>query len=130
MRIQGNPYDAHQNAILLSSRTRKVAQRISTERLRIEEALTAAQEELAGERALRARAERERDEAFVAAQTAEQRLRQTTAVKAAAPPPCLTTSLGAGAVGLRRSCGKLSQTIRILSNGGHPGGRKNTGSTL
>jgi hypothetical protein len=65
----------------------EVAQRISAERLRIEEALTAAQEELAGERALRARAERERDEAFVAAQTAELRLRQTTAVKAAAPPP-------------------------------------------
>jgi hypothetical protein len=65
----------------------EVAQRISAERLRIEEVLTAAQEELAGERALRARAERERDEAFVAAQTAEQRLRQTTAVKAAAPPP-------------------------------------------
>jgi hypothetical protein len=64
----------------------EVAQRINAERLQIEEALTAAQEELAGERALRARAERERDEAFVATQTAEQRL-QTTAVKASAPPP-------------------------------------------
>jgi hypothetical protein len=64
----------------------EVTQRINAERLQIEEALTAAQEELAGERALRARAERERDEAFVATQTAEQRL-QTTAVKASAPPP-------------------------------------------
>jgi hypothetical protein len=65
----------------------EVTQRINAERLQIEEALTAAQEELAGERALRTRAERERDEAFVAARTAEQRLRQTTAVKASAPPP-------------------------------------------
>ena len=44
----------------------EVAQRINAERLQIEEALTAVQEELAAERALRARAERERDEAFVA----------------------------------------------------------------
>ena len=65
----------------------EVAQRTSAEKRQIEEALTAVQEELATERAIRARAERERDEAFVAAQTAEQRLRQTTAVKAAPPPP-------------------------------------------
>ena len=65
----------------------EVAQRINAERLQIEEALTAAQEELATERAMRARAERERDEAVVATQTAEQRLRQRTAVKAALPPP-------------------------------------------
>jgi hypothetical protein len=52
----------------------EVIQRVNAERLRIEEALTAVQEELATERAMRARAERERDEAVVAAQTAEQRL--------------------------------------------------------
>jgi hypothetical protein len=65
----------------------EVAQRINAERLLIEEALTAVQEELATERALRARAEHERDEAVVATQTAEQRLRQRAAVKAAPPPP-------------------------------------------
>ena len=65
----------------------EVAQRISAERLQIEEALTAVQEELATERAMRARAERTRDEAAVATQTAEQRLRQRTAVKAVLPPP-------------------------------------------
>ena len=101
------------------------------ERLQIEEALTAVQEELAAERALRARAESERDEAAVATQTAEQRLRQRTAVKAACTThPCLTTSLDAGAVGLRRSCGKLPQTIRRSSNGGRQGGRRNTGREL
>jgi hypothetical protein len=42
---------------------------------------------LAAERALRARAERERDDAAVARQTAEQQLRQRKAVKAALPPP-------------------------------------------
>jgi hypothetical protein len=65
----------------------EVAQRIHAERLQIEDALTAAQEELATERVMRARAERERDEAVVATQTAEQRLRQRTVVKAALPPP-------------------------------------------
>ena len=54
----------------------EVAQRFNSERLQIEEALTAVQEELETERAMRARAERERDEAVVATQTAEQRLRQ------------------------------------------------------
>ena len=63
----------------------EVTQRINAERLQIEEALTAMQEELATERALRARAERERDEAIVATQTVEQR--QKTTVKAAQPPP-------------------------------------------
>ena len=69
----------------------EVTQRTNAERLQIEEALTAVQEELATERALRARAERERDEAVVATQTAEQRLRQT-AVKAACHHrrPCLS----------------------------------------
>ena len=65
----------------------EVAQRTSAEKRQIEEALTAVQEELATERAMRVRAERERDEAVVATQTAEQRLRQRTAVKAALPPP-------------------------------------------
>ena len=65
----------------------EVTQRINAERLQIEEALTAVQEELATERAMRARAERERDEAVVATHTAEQRLRQRTAVKAVLPPP-------------------------------------------
>ena len=65
----------------------EVAQRIGAERLQIEEALTAVQEELATERAMRVRAERERDEAVVPTQTAEQRLPQRTAVKAALPPP-------------------------------------------
>jgi hypothetical protein len=64
----------------------EVAQRINAERLQIEDALTAAQEELATERVMRARAERERDEAVVAT-TAEQRLRQRTVVKAGLPPP-------------------------------------------
>src|SRR3984885_2132046 len=64
----------------------EVMKRINAERLQIEEALTAVQEELVTERAMRARAERERDEAAVATQTAEQRLRQTV-VKAASPAP-------------------------------------------
>ena len=63
----------------------EVTQRINAERLQIEEALTAMQEELATERALRAVAERERDEATVATRTAEQR--QRTTVKAAQLPP-------------------------------------------
>ena len=65
----------------------EVTQRINAERLQIEEALTAVQGELVTERAMRARAERERDEAAVATQTAEQRPRQRTAIKAALPPP-------------------------------------------
>jgi hypothetical protein len=65
----------------------EVMQRANAERLQFEEALTAAQEELAAERGRRAAAERERDQATVATQTAEQRLRQRTAVKAALPPP-------------------------------------------
>ena len=65
----------------------EVAHRTSAEKRQLVEALTAVQEELGTERAMRARAERERDEAVVAAQTAEQRLRQTTAVNAAPPPP-------------------------------------------
>src|SRR5580700_1122350 len=65
----------------------EVTQRTNAERLQIEEALTVAQEELAGERALRAQAERERDQAVVATQIIEQRLRKTTAVKAAPSPP-------------------------------------------
>ena len=65
----------------------EVTQRINAERLQLEELLSAVQEELATERALRARAERERDEAVVATQTAEQRLRQRSAAKAALPPP-------------------------------------------
>ena len=65
----------------------EVTQRINAERVQIEEALTAVQVELVTERAVRARAERERDEAVVATQTAEQRLRQRTVVKAALPPP-------------------------------------------
>ena len=64
----------------------EVTQRADAERQKVEEALTGVQEELAAERALRARAERERDEAAVARQTAEQRLRQRTTVKAALPP--------------------------------------------
>ena len=65
----------------------EVTQRTNAARQQIEETLAAIQEELATERSLRARAERERDEAVVAAQTAEQRLRQRTAAKAALPPP-------------------------------------------
>jgi hypothetical protein len=64
----------------------EVTQQADAERQKVEEALIVVQEELAAERALRARAERERDEAAVARQTAEQRLRQRTAVKAALPP--------------------------------------------
>jgi hypothetical protein len=64
----------------------EVAQRADAERQKFEEELTVVQEELSAERALRARAERERDEAAVARDTAEQRLRQRTAVKAALPP--------------------------------------------
>ena len=71
----------------VSQETRWVTQRINAERLQIEEALTAVQEQLVTERAMRARAERERDEAAVATQTAEQRPRQRTAIKAALPPP-------------------------------------------
>jgi hypothetical protein len=56
----------------------ELTQRINAERLQIEEALTATQEELAAERALHARTERERD---VATQTAEHRLRQGTVAK-------------------------------------------------
>ena len=63
----------------------EAAQRTSAEKRQIDEALTAVQEELATERAMRGRAERERDEAVVATQTAERR--QRTAVKAALPPP-------------------------------------------
>ena len=63
-----------------------MTQRFNSERLQIEEALTAVQEELETERTMRARAERERDEAVVATQTAEQRLRQTV-VKAASSAP-------------------------------------------
>jgi hypothetical protein len=63
----------------------EVRQRIDVERLQFEEALTTVQEELATERALRGRAQRERDEATVATQTAEQRRRTT--VKAAQSPP-------------------------------------------
>jgi hypothetical protein len=65
----------------------EVTQRINAERLQIEEALTAVQEELVTERAVRARAERERAEAAVATQTAEQRTRQRTAIKAGLPTP-------------------------------------------
>ena len=65
----------------------EVMQRVNAERLQFEEAFAAVQEELAGERALRARAESERKEAVVATQAAEQQLRQRTAVKAALPPP-------------------------------------------
>ena len=65
----------------------EVTQRADAERQKVEEALTGVQEELAAERALRARAERERDEAAIARQTAEQRLRQRTAFKVALPPP-------------------------------------------
>jgi hypothetical protein len=61
----------------------EVTQRINAERVQIEEALTAVQVELVTERAVRARAERERDEAAVATQTAEQR----TAIKAGLPTP-------------------------------------------
>jgi hypothetical protein len=68
----------------------EVTQRIDAERLQIEEALTAMQEELAIERAKRARAESERDEAVVATQTAERR--QRAAVKAALPPPAPSPS--------------------------------------
>jgi hypothetical protein len=64
----------------------EVTQRTNAARLQIEEALTAVQEELATERTVRARGERERDEAVVAARTAEQRLSRRTAVKAALPP--------------------------------------------
>ncbi len=64
----------------------EVTQQADAERQKVEEALIVVQEELAAERALRARAERERDEAAVARQTPEQRLRQRTAVKAALPP--------------------------------------------
>jgi hypothetical protein len=60
--------------------------RTDAERQKVEETVTVVQEELAAERALRARAERERDEAVVARQTADQRLRQRTVVKAALPP--------------------------------------------
>jgi hypothetical protein len=59
----------------------EVMQRVNAERLQFEEAHTAAQEELAAERARRAAVERERDEATVAEQ------RSRTAVKAAQPPP-------------------------------------------
>jgi hypothetical protein len=65
----------------------EVTQQADAERQKVEEALTVVQEELAAERALRARAERERDDAAVARQTAEQQLRQRKAVKAALPPP-------------------------------------------
>ena len=65
----------------------EIMQRVNEDGLQFEETLTAAQEELAAERARRAAAERERDEAVVATQTAEQRLRQRTVVKAALPPP-------------------------------------------
>ena len=65
----------------------EAAHRTSAEKRQIDEALTAVQEELATERAMRVRAESERDEAVVATQPAEQRLRQRTAVKAALPPP-------------------------------------------
>jgi hypothetical protein len=61
----------------------ELTQQTDAERQKVEEALTVVQEELAAERALRARAERERDEA-VARQTAEQ-LRQRSTVKAALP---------------------------------------------
>jgi hypothetical protein len=65
----------------------EVTQRADAERQKVKEALTGVQEELAAERALRAQAERERDEVAVARrQTAEQRLRQRTAAKAALPP--------------------------------------------
>jgi len=65
----------------------EVMQRVNAERLQFEEALNAAQEEQAADRARRMAAEREREEAVVATQTAEQQLRQRTAVKAALPPP-------------------------------------------
>jgi hypothetical protein len=68
----------------------EVTQRINTERLQIEETLTAVQEDLATERAMRARAERERDEAVIATQTAEQR--QRTSLKAALPAPAAVPS--------------------------------------
>ena len=65
----------------------EVTQRIEAERQQLEELLTAVQEELATERAMRARAQRERDDAVVATQTAQQRLRQRTPVNAPAPAP-------------------------------------------
>ena len=61
----------------------EVTRRIDAEKREIEEALASAQEELATERGRRARAERERDEAAVAAQ----RLRQPTAAKDAPQLP-------------------------------------------
>jgi chromosome segregation ATPase len=65
----------------------ELTRRIDAEKREIEEALASTQEELAAERARCAAAERERDEAVVATQTAQQRLRQRTVVKAALPPP-------------------------------------------
>lgn len=54
----------------------EMAQRASAERQKFEEALAAVQDKLAAE--LRMRSARERDDAFVARQTTEQRLRQVT----------------------------------------------------
>ena len=68
----------------------EMTERIDSEKRRIEEALAAAQEELAIERAQRARAERERDEATVARETAEMRLRQLTAAKPVEDDPLAT----------------------------------------
>jgi hypothetical protein len=111
----------------------EVTQRISAESRQIEEALTAAQEELAAERVMRARAERERDEAAVARRTAEQRLRQRMAVKAALPPPAPFPSdqpprrRGRPPKVARQD---VAQTIRGSWNGGRRGGKRSIGSRV
>ena len=103
----------------------EVRQRIDVERLQFEEALTTVQEELATERALRGRAQRERDEATVATQTAEQRRRTTSKLRSHLRRPSPKTSPRDAAVGLRRSRRRmLHPAIRRLWNGGRQGGRK------
>jgi hypothetical protein len=85
-RTRATPFTtSRQNSAMSVLARDEVRQRIDVERLQFEEALTTVQEELATERALRGRAQRERDEATVATQTAEQRRRTT--VKAAQSPP-------------------------------------------
>ena len=110
----------------------EVTQQADAERQKVEEALIVVQEELAAERALRARAERERDEAAVARQTRNndygkgQRSKLRCHLLHRFPPIISRHDV---VVGLRRSPGRmLPQTIRRSWNGGRQGGRRNTGS--
>ena len=85
----------------------EVTERINAERLQIEEALTAVQEELATERALRARQNGNATRPSLPRRLQNSDCGRERRSRLRTPPPLPNDRPGAGAVGLRRSCGKL-----------------------